>query len=240
MLSCIQQPLYSHKYWQESKQGNLADVHETIWLLNHTVKWETALPIDLNEQWTSACHRASALIHTHTCLHNVTQKHLSTVLVAVQRAIQGKLSSCFSSLICGEKWHIIYLLLAVMEVLTKWVAELSDGVLSPQLSPLWIWILPMFGEPEANSLILGCCEAQWDGWLFNSSACSHKDMFDFHPYRDVWFLILNKKDLLWVNVSLSQREATDSQSLLLSPLRILPLGLCLRLEIGVPGVFRQL
>lgn len=42
----------------------------------------------------------------------------------------------------------------------------------------------MFGEPEANSLILWfCCEAQWDGWLFNSSACSHKDVFDFHP---VW------------------------------------------------------
>lgn len=34
----------------------------------------------------------------------------------------------------------------------------------------------MFGEPEADS------GAQWGGWLFNSSARSHKDMFDFHPY----------------------------------------------------------
>lgn len=109
----------------------------------------------------------------------------------------------------------------------------GPAVLSPQLSRLWIWILPMFGEPGANSLILGCWEAQWDGWLFNSSACSHKDMFDFHPYGDVWFLILNKKDLLWVNVSLSYREATDSQSLLLTLLWILPSGLCVRLEEGI-------
>lgn len=29
------------------------------------------------------------------------------------------------------------------------------------------------------------------------------------PCRDVWFLVLNKKDLLWVNVSLSQRKSTD-------------------------------
>lgn len=182
------------------------------------------------------CYRAP-----YTLTHAYTMSHKSSyLLVAVWRAKQDELSSCSSSLICGEKWHIISSLLAIMEVLTKWVAELSDGVLSPQLSPLWIWISPMFGEPEANSLILGCWEAQWDGWLFNSSACSHKDMFDFHPYGDVWFLILNKKDLLWVNVSLSLREATDSQSLPLSPLWILPSGLCVRLEIGVPGVFRQL
>lgn len=182
------------------------------------------------------CYRASVLIHTHA--HALcTMSHKSSYLLV---AVQGELPSCFSSLICGEKWHIIYSLLAVMEVLTKWVAELSDGVLSPQPSPLWICIIPMFGEPEGNSLIRGCWGAQWDGWLFNSSACSHKDMFDFHPYGDVWFLIPNKRDFLWVNVSLSQREATDSQSLLLSPLWILPSGLCVRLEIGVPGVFRQL
>lgn len=165
-------------------------------LLNHAVKWEAALPIDLNEQWTPSWSLLQSLsAHTRSCTRTMSHKSLY-LLVAVQRAKRGELSSCSSSLICGEKWHIIYSFLAVMEVLTKRVVELSDGVLSPQLSPLWIWILAMFGEPEANSLILGCWEAQWDGWLFNSSACSHKDMFDFHPYGDVWFLILNKKDLL--------------------------------------------
>lgn len=69
----------------------------------------------------------------------------------------------------------------------------------------------MLGEPEANSLILGCWGAQRDTRIFNPSACLHKDMFDFHQYGDVWFLILNKKDLLRVNVSLKQRGATDSQ-----------------------------
>ncbi len=140
----------------------------------------------------AAEHRRS---YTLTHAHAVSHKN-SYLLVAVQRAKKGELSYCFSSLIRGEKRHIIYSFLAVMEVLTKWVAELSGGVLSPQPSPLWIWILPMFSRPEAYSLNLGCCEAQWDGWLFNSSACSHKDMFDFHPYGDVWFLILNKKALL--------------------------------------------
>lgn len=140
-------------------------------------------------------------MHTHTHAHTKTHKS-SYLLVAVLRAKQGELSPRFTSLICGAKWHTIYLLLAVTEVLEK--------VSGPQLSPLWICILPMCGEPEANSLILRCWEAQWDGWLLKSSACSHKEVFDFQPYGDVWFLILNRKDLLWVNVSLSSREATDS------------------------------
>lgn len=70
----------------------------------------------------------------------------------------------------------------------------------------------MLGEPEANSLILHCWRAQWDAQIFNPSACLHKGLFDFRQCGDVWFLIGNKKDLLWVNVLLNQRGATDSQS----------------------------
>lgn len=70
----------------------------------------------------------------------------------------------------------------------------------------------MLGEPEANSLILSCWGAQRDTRIFNPSACLHNDVFDFHQYGDVWFLILNTKDLLRVNVSLNQSVAADSQS----------------------------
>lgn len=44
-------------------------------------------------------------------------------------------------------------------------------------------------------------------------------MFDFHPYGDVWILILNKKDLLWVNVWRSHRlSVPPTQSSVYSPL----------------------
>lgn len=91
----------------------------------------------------------------------------------------------------------------------------------------------MLGEPEANSLILGCWGALRDARFFNPSACLHKDVFDFHQYGDVWFLILNKKDLLWVNVSLNQRGATASHSYPGFPWDFM------RSEIGVPEVSRQ-
>lgn len=58
--------------------------------------------------------------HTHTpAPHAYTVSHKSSYLLVVWRAKQGELSLCFSSLICDEKWHIIYLLLTVMEVLKK-------------------------------------------------------------------------------------------------------------------------
>lgn len=95
----------------------------------------------------------------------------------------------------------------------------------------------MFGVPEANSFILGCWDAQWDGFgllffltrqLVRKKTClifARMEMFDSWSWT--------KRIYCEVNVSLSQREATDSQSLLLSPSWILPLGLSVRLEIGV-------
>lgn len=140
-----------------------------------------------------------AATYTHACM--LTQCHIIAVidLLLCREMNRAKLP--------GLEWGKNGTLSTCCQLLWKcWQSERrrwTMGVLSPPLSPLWIWILPMFGEPEAASLILGCWEAQWEGWLFNSSACSHKDVFDFHPYEDVWSLILNKKDLLWVNVSLS-------------------------------------
>lgn len=153
-------------------------------------------------------YRASALIHTHTCLHNVTQKQLSTCC-CIESLLRWAVILLFITHLC---WKVAYYL--VIATSCGSVDKVSGGAERWSLITSAISIMnmdiPMFGEPEASSLIPGCWEAQWDGWLFNSSACSHKDMFDFHPYGDVWCLILNKKDLLWVNVSLSQREATYS------------------------------
>lgn len=102
----------------------------------------------------------------HQRPYALTRCHTKAFIYLLLYKEQNRVSChpCSSSLIRGEKWHIIYSLLAVMEVLTKRVVELSDGVLSPQLSVLWIWILAMFGEPEANSLIPGLLRNSV-GWL---------------------------------------------------------------------------
>lgn len=51
---------------------------------------------------------------SYTLTHAYTMSHKSShLLVAVWRAKAGELSPCFSSLICVEKWHIIYSLQAV-------------------------------------------------------------------------------------------------------------------------------
>lgn len=56
----------------------------------------------------------------HHATHAYTMSHKNRyLLVAVYKDKQDELPSCFSSLICGERWHIIYSLVAVMEVLTK-------------------------------------------------------------------------------------------------------------------------
>lgn len=81
---------------------------------SHWFEWE--VDISLAADYQDSC--------TLACLCSATQS--SYVLAAAQRAKQGELSSCFSSLICGEKWHIIYSLLAVMELLTKWQSRAME------------------------------------------------------------------------------------------------------------------
>lgn len=173
---------YLLKCWQTPRQEILAAVHGSIWLLKHTVKWETVLPIDLNEQRITA-------VSTLTHMHKITSRQLLYLLVlplvalVLHKMVYYLVSSPqFKSVdsVSGEaeRWRLITL----------------------AISPLWIWILSVFGEPRASSLILRCREAQWDGWLFNSSACSLRRMFDLLPYGDVWFLIPNKEDLQRVNV----------------------------------------